>query len=242
MSKSIELLVKLHNPKCVSAETAGRGGKSLLYKEQIVFAFAQAEKEFMFGYHLLMCKYRQDPFSREFVNSYAESWCEECGLTEHATEALSYVVDMVCDLPLPSQLKHLNALRKRYLRSQYAHLSVIDKANKIAEENGLPPNSVEARQLRIRELNEVRKSNVCPRCRGTGEVGRVQKRECPECKGKGKLRANIYHLMKSIDCTEAYFKRYLNALVVDFERHCYEEMSGAEDMIKKRLRSELSEL
>ncbi len=35
MSKSIELLVKLHNPKCVSIETAGRGGVALLYKEQI---------------------------------------------------------------------------------------------------------------------------------------------------------------------------------------------------------------
>ncbi|MBN6069426.1 hypothetical protein HYE54_12020 [Aggregatibacter actinomycetemcomitans] len=239
MSKSIELLVKLHNPKCVSAETAGRGGKSQLYKEQIVFAFAQAEKEFMVGYHLLMCKYRQDPLSREFVNNYVESWLEENGFLEHAMEALSYVVDMVCDLPLPSQIKHMNCLRKRYLRSQYVHLAVIDKANKAAEENRLSPNSAEARQLRIRELNEVRKSNTCPRCRGTGEVGRVQKRECPECKGKGKLRANIYHLMKSTGCTEVYFKRYLNALVVDFERHCYEEMSGAEDVIKKQLRSEL---
>lgn len=242
MSKSIELLVKLHNPKCVSAETAGRGGVSLLYKEQIIFAFARAEEEHMFGYHLLMCKYRQDPFSREFVNSYVDSWCEERGFPEHSQEAMGYVVDMVCDLPLPSQLNHIKALRKRYLRSQYAHLSVINKANKIAEENCLSPNSIEARQLRIRELNEVRKSNTCPRCRGTGEVGRVQKHECPECHGKGKLRANIGHLMKSIDCTEAYFKRYLNALVVDFERHCYEEMSGAEDVIKKHLRSELSEV
>lgn len=39
MSKSIELLVKLHNPKCVSVETAGRGGVALLYKEQIICAF-----------------------------------------------------------------------------------------------------------------------------------------------------------------------------------------------------------
>jgi len=57
----------------------------------------------------------------------------------------------------------------------------------------------------------------------------------PECRGKGQLRANIYHLMKSIDCTEAYFKRYLLALVVDFERHCYEDMSGAERVIKQSL-------
>lgn len=39
-------------------------------------------------------------------------------LPEHSEEALSYVVNMVCELPVPSQLKHLNALRKRYLRSQ----------------------------------------------------------------------------------------------------------------------------
>lgn len=67
------------------------------------------------------------------------------------------------------------------------------------------------------------------------------KRECPECHGKGQLRANIYHLIKSIDCTEAYFKRYLNALVVDFEQHCYEEMSGAERVIKQRLNKEISD-
>ena len=242
MSKSIELLVKLHNPKCVSAETAGRGGKALLYQDQIIFAFSRAEEEFMFGYHLLMCKYRQDPFSRAFVNSYVESWCEERGLPEHSAEAMSYVIDMVCDLPLPSQLKHIRALRKRYLRSQYAYLPTIEKVNRMAEENDLPLNSAEARQLRIREITELRKSNICPRCRGTGKVGRVQKRECPECHGKGQLRADIYHLMKSIDCTEAYFKRYLYALVVDFERHCYEEMSSAEDVIKQQLKSELSEL
>lgn len=241
MSKSIELLVKLHNPKCVSVETVGRGGAALLYQDQIICAFAKAESEYMFGYHLLMCKYRQDPFSREFVNSYIESWCEDRGFPEHSAEAMKCVVDKVCDLPLPSQIKHIKALRKRYLRSQYAYLPTIEKVNKIAEENGLSINGAEARQLRVREINELRKSNTCPRCRGTGVVGRVQKRECPECRGKGQLRANIYHLMKSIDCTEAYFKRYLLALVVDFERHCYEDMSGAESVIKQRLNKEISD-
>lgn len=241
MSKSIELLVKLHNPKCVSIETAGRGGVALLYKEQIICAFAQAENQYMLGYHLLMSKYRQEKSSREFVDSYVDAWCEEFGCPEHSKDALKYIVDMVCDLPLPSQLRHIKALRKRYLRSQYAHLSALDKANKMAEENGLSVNSVEARQLRIRELNDLRKSNTCPRCRGTGEIGRVQKHECPECQGKGQLKANIYHLMKSIDCTEAYFKRYLNALVVKFEQHCYEEMSCAENVIKQYLKKELQQ-
>lgn len=241
MSKSIELLIKLHDPKCVSVETAGRGGVALLYKEQIICAFAQAENKYMLGYHLLMSKYRQEKSSREFVDSYVDAWCEEFGHPEHTSEALKYVVDMVCDLPLPSQLRHIKALRKRYLRSQYAHLSALDRANKMAEENGLSVNSVEARQLRIRELNDLRKSNTCPRCRGTGEVGRVQKHKCPECDGTGKLKATIYHLMKSIDCTEAYFKRYLLSLVVDFERHCYNEMNCAEDVIKQYLKKELQQ-
>ena len=87
----------------------------------------------------------------------------------------------------------------------------------------------------------MRKSNTCPRCRGTGEVGRVQKHKCPECDGTGKLKATIYHLMKSIDCTEAYFKRYLLSLVVDFERHCYNEMYCAEDVIKQYLKKELQQ-
>ena len=129
MSKSIELLVKLHNPKCVSVETAGRGCVALLYKEQIICAFAQAENKYMLGYHLLMSKYRQEKSSREFVDSYVDAWCEEFGHPKHASEALKYVVDMVCDLPLPSQLRHIKALRKRYLRSQYAHLSALDRAN-----------------------------------------------------------------------------------------------------------------
>ena len=63
MSKSIELLIKLHDPKCVSIETAGRGGVALLYKEQIICAFAQAESKYMLGYHLLMSKYRQQTYA-----------------------------------------------------------------------------------------------------------------------------------------------------------------------------------
>ena len=93
MSKSIELLIKLHNPKCVSVETAGRGGVALLYKEQIICAFAQAENKYMLGYHLLMSKYRQEKSSREFVDSYVDAWCEEFGCPEHSKEALKYIVE-----------------------------------------------------------------------------------------------------------------------------------------------------
>ena len=237
MSKVIELLIKMGDPKCVSVEAISRG-ESVLHKEQIIAAFAQAENTYPFGYHMLLVKYRRDEQSRRFASLYVAEWCNEIVGDNHATQALDYVVDMVADIPLPAQQKRLRALKNRYLRSQFAYTKDIEQANKTAQVCGLSSNSKEARQLRIAALNGLRKSTICPRCCGTGEIGRVQKRPCPECDGKGRLTADVGHLIKSLGCTEEYFKTHLNALVTQFEQHCYIEMSNAENLIKNRLKNE----
>lgn len=235
--KAIELLIRMHEPKCVSAETESRG-RAVITKEQILAALVQAEAQYGFGYHLLMVKYLQDVHSKTLVASYARAWAQRYQLSEQAAQALQYVADMVTDVPLPAQLKRLNSLRNRYMRSHFTFTKPLEAANKLAAEQGIAPNSPPARELRISKLNEARKSNLCPRCRGTGEIGRVQKVVCPECHGEGRLKATIAHLVKSLGVSDAVFKRELNAVVVQFEQHCYAEMSNAEQAIKTRLRAE----
>lgn len=238
MSRSIELLVKMFDPRCVSAESIARG-HSTLYKEQILAAFAQAEKAAFVGYHLLLLKYRFDQSSKDYLTKYIDLWLAEKGVKDDfAVKALNYVVDRLADIPLPTQYKRLNALRRRYLRSQYAYTKDIDIAN---QEAGQDKNSKEARELRINVIKEMKKSNICPRCHGTGEIGRDQKRICPACEGKGRLIATNDHLIYSIGCGGEYFMRYLHALVVEFEQFAQIQMSEAENIIKQRLKAEIAD-
>ncbi|OBX02215.1 hypothetical protein [Gallibacterium genomosp. 1] len=235
MSRSIELLVKMFDPRCVSAESIARG-HSTLYKEQILAAFAQAEKAAFVGYHLLLLKYRFDQSSKDYLTKYIDLWLAEKGVKDDfAVKALNYVIDRLADIPLPTQYKRLNALRRRYLRSQYSFTKDIDIAN---QEAGPDKNSKEARELRINVIKEMRKSNICPRCHGTGEIGREQKRVCPSCEGKGRLIATNDHLIYSIGCSGEYFRCYLHALVVEFEQFAQIQMSEAESIIKQRLKAE----
>lgn len=237
MSKTIEVLIKVLKPKCVHLEMFCGSGE--LRRDQIISAIAFAEKESALGYALLLAKYAQDKQARAFLSEYVKQWANEFSLSNVTIDALRFVIDMLTDVPLPSQLKHLRALRNRYMCTKFSHIKTVQKANKIAQKNNISPNSPEARQIRILELNKLIRSNICPRCRGNGEIGRVQKRECPECNGKGRLMADIYSIMKSLDCTEAHFKRYIHAAVVGFEQHCYHEMSKAENAIKVRLKREI---
>lgn len=238
MSRSIELLVKMFDPRCVSTESIARG-RSTLYREQILAAFTQAEKEAFIGYHLLLLKYRFDKFSKDYLTKYIDLWLEAKGIKDKfAVKALNYVIDRLADIPLPTQYKRLNALRRRYLRSQYAYTKEIGKTQEITNNKEIDKNSKEARELRINVIKEMKKSNICPRCHGTGEVGREQKRICPACEGKGRLIATNDHLIYSIGCSGEYFRCYLHALVVEFEQFAQIQMSEAESIIKQRLKAE----
>lgn len=236
----IELLARMHEPRCISAEVVVRGA-AVLSKEQILAAFARAEHQYCFGYQLLMAKFLRDNKARDFIREYVSAWAEQFELSDLAAQALHYVVDMVTDIPLPAQQKRIRSLHNRYMRSQFAFTRAIDQANNLAASQGEPLNSKEARALRVSKINEVRRSTCCPRCRGTGEIGRVQKCACPECEGAGRLRATVAHLVKSLNVSEDVFKRELNAVTVQFEQHCYAEMSNAEQAMKERLRAEMDE-
>lgn len=234
----IELLIRMHEPRCVSAEVSSRG-KATITKDQILAALAKAEDKYGFGYHLLMIKYLQDSHSKKLVSQYIQVWAKRYSLSEQAIQALQYVADMVTDIPLPCQQKRLQSLRNRYMRSQFAFTKPLEEVNQLAKEHGLPLNGKEVRQLRIHKLNEARKTNICPRCRGTGEIGRVQKTFCPECEGEGRLRATLVHLIKSLGVDERTFRRDFNAIVTQFEQHCYTEMHNAEQEIKEKIKAEV---
>ncbi|HDR1796627.1 TPA: hypothetical protein QB579_000312 [Pasteurella multocida] len=228
--RAIELLIKMIHPKCVSIETSIRGFGSL-GRDQIISLLNYAEKESPLGYHLLFAKYAVDSDSRKAISEYINQSFPNA--TENEKTGLNYVVDVISDIPLPTQIKRLKSLRNRHLRSQFSHLKAVERANKIVEESNLEKNSLEARQIRIRKFNDLRKSNMCPRCRGTGEIGRVQKTQCPSCDGKGRLIANISMIRNIVDCDESK--------LVQFEQLCYREMSKAEIAIKERLRKEIEE-
>ncbi|HDR1108748.1 TPA: hypothetical protein ACPDJE_001883 [Pasteurella multocida] len=228
--RAIELLIKMIHPKCVSIETSIRGFGNL-GRDQIISLLNCAEKESPLGYHLLFAKYAGDSDSRKAISEYINQSFPNA--TESEKTGLNYVVDVISDIPLPTQIKRLRSLRNQHLRSKFSHIEATKRANKIAKEINLEKNSIEARQIRIRKFNDLRKSNMCPRCRGIGEIGRVQKTQCPSCDGKGRLIANISMIRNIVDCDESK--------LVQFEQLCYREMSKAEIAIKERLRKEIEE-
>lgn len=236
MSRAVELLVKMAEPKCVSMEAISRGVASL-HREQILAALAYAENNVTFGYHLLVAKYCRDIGSINFVRDYAKQWASRHEEQDTTEKCLNWVVDILLDIPLPFQEKKLRSLRNRYLSSKYAHLKALEKADSIARISNFKPNSPEARDCRIRELNVLRKSTICPRCRGVGEIGRVQKRQCPECEGKGRLNGTTEMIIRSLG--DLPTKETLRLIITQFEQYCYVEMSNAERMIKERLELEL---
>lgn len=228
--RAIELLIKMIHPKCMSIETTSRGFGSL-GRDQIISLLSSAEKESPLGYHLLFSKHASDSDSRKTISEYIKELFPSA--TESEKAGLNYVVDIISDIPLPTQVKHLKSLRSRHLRSQFSHIKTAERAINIAEENNFEKNSLEARQIRIREFNDLRKSNRCPHCRGTGEIGKVQKTQCPSCEGKGRLIASISMIKTLVDCDESK--------LCEFEQLCYREMSKAEIAIKERLRKEIEE-
>lgn len=61
MTNVIEQLIKMHDPRCVSAESLNVGrGRASLTREQILGAFAAAQHQHSVGFDLLMTKYRSD--------------------------------------------------------------------------------------------------------------------------------------------------------------------------------------
>ncbi|HDR1352395.1 TPA: hypothetical protein QB476_002320 [Pasteurella multocida] len=228
--RAIELLIKIMHPKHIDIEKTSRGFCGL-DRDQIISLLNQAEKESVLGYHLLFTKYAGDSDSRKIISEYINQLFSDA--TESEKTGLNYVVDIISDIPLPTQIKRLKSFRNQHLRSKFSHIEAAKRASKIAKENSLEKNSLEARQIRIREFNDLRKSNMCPRCRGTGEIGRVQKTQCPSCEGRGRLIANISMIKKLVDCDESK--------LIEFEQLCYREMSKAETAIKDRLKKEIED-
>ncbi|OBX09591.1 hypothetical protein QV08_01230 [Gallibacterium salpingitidis] len=240
MSREIELLVKMFEPRCVSFEAVAHCNGNL-HKDQIIAAFAKAERQHWLGYQMLSLKYKLDNDAKHKLAQYIDLYLKDKNISDHyAAKALNLVVDMLADIPLPTQHKRLSSLRRRYLRSQFAYTKEIDKANKIAEQAGIDRNSKDGRTLKINAINEMKRTNICPRCHGTGEIGREQKRSCPSCEGKGRLIATVDHLIYAIGCSKEHFDLYLKHIILEFTSKLQYEMSDAESLIKQRLRAEIA--
>ncbi|HBN5894923.1 TPA: TIGR02642 family protein [Serratia marcescens] len=222
MTNAIEQLIKMHDPRCVSAESMNVGrGRASLTREQILGAFAAAQHQHSVGVDLLMTKYRNDYKAEQRLRAAINEWVHQRPHPERATAACQLALSIVLERNLPAQVAHLASLFRRYgprtvrarknIEVLQAEIKALDKrrcqaqiSDAIYVEAGLEitelTTRIERERAALRAWSErhAATTNICPRCSGTGRTVRPHPVECEECNGKGKIPANMEHLRKSM--------------------------------------------
>lgn len=115
MTNAIEQLIKMHDPRCVSAESMNVGrGRASLTREQILGAFAAAQHQHSVGLDLLMTKYRNDYKAEQRLRSAINLWVHQRPHPERAVAACQLAFSIVLERNLPAQVSHLASLFRRY--------------------------------------------------------------------------------------------------------------------------------
>ncbi|KFX07270.1 hypothetical protein KP22_04050 [Pectobacterium betavasculorum] len=224
MTIAIEQLIKMHDPRCMSIESLNVGrGQGILSKEQIVGAFAIAQRKNPVGYDLLMAKYRHDSDAglRIMGAIYAWRFYKKYKHLEHSDTACHLAMNMALERNLPAQVEHIAKLLRRYgarssqtrkntdaLQSEIKQLDKRRCRDKASDAEYFLA-GVEIDQLRVRikaerqalydwSEKEARHSNICPRCSGTGKTLRPAIAVCNECGGNGRITATFEHLRQSL--------------------------------------------
>ncbi|HGM4804191.1 TPA: hypothetical protein ACKP0Y_004316 [Serratia marcescens] len=75
MTNAIEQLIKMHDPRCVSAESMNVGrGRASLTREQMLGALAAVQHRPSVGLDLLMSKYSNDYKAEQRVRAAINEW------------------------------------------------------------------------------------------------------------------------------------------------------------------------
>ncbi|MNG55954.1 hypothetical protein D3C79_140260 [compost metagenome] len=222
MTNALEQLIKMHDPRCVSAESMNVGrGRASLTREQILGAFAAAQHQHSVGLDLLMTKYRNDFKAEQRLRTAINSWVHQRPHPERAVAVCQLALSIVLERNLPAQVAHLASLFRRYgprtaqtrknIEALQLEIKALDKrrcqaqiSDAVYVEAGLEITDLNMRiereraALRAWSERHAATTNICPRCSGTGLTARPHPVECEECGGKGKIPANMEHLRKSM--------------------------------------------
>ncbi|HED2337568.1 TPA: hypothetical protein R4Y05_003256 [Serratia liquefaciens] len=222
MTNAIEQLIKMHDPRCVSAESMNVGrGRASLTREQILGAFATAQHQHSVGFDLLMTKYRNDFKAEQRLRAAINEWVSQRPHPERAVAACQLALSIVLERNLPAQVAHLASLFRRYgprtaqtrknIEALQSEIKALEKrrcqeqiSDAVYVEAGLEITDLNTRieweraALRAWSERHAATTNICPRCSGTGRTVRPHPVECEECGGKGKIPTNMEHLRKSM--------------------------------------------
>ncbi|WP_033645909.1 TIGR02642 family protein [Serratia marcescens] len=222
MTNAIEQLIKMHDPRCVSAESMNIGrGRASLTREQILGAFAAAQHQHSVGLDLLLTKYRNDYKAEQRLRAAINEWVHQRPHPERATAACQLALSIVLERNLPAQMAHFSSLFRRYgpraartrknIEALQSEIKALEKRRNQAQITDIEYHEVgfeitditkrierERAALRAWTEQHAATTNTCPRCSGSGRMVRPHPIECEECGGKGKIPANMEHLRKSM--------------------------------------------
>lgn len=138
MTSAIEQLIKMHDPRCVSAESMNVGrGRASLTREQILGAFAATQHQHPVGFDLLMAKYRNDFKAEQRLRVAINQWVHQRPHPKRAAAACQLALSIVLERSLPAQVAYLASLFRRYgsrtaqtcknIEALQANIKVLDK-------------------------------------------------------------------------------------------------------------------
>lgn len=267
MTKAIEQLIKMHDPRCVSAESMNVGrGRASLTRELIIGALAAVQHRHSVGLDLLMTKYRNDYKAEQRLRAAINEWVHQRPHPERAVAACQLSLSIVLERNLPAQVAHIAALLRRYgprtaqtrknIEALQSEIKVLEKRRSQAQvadieyhEVGLEITDITKRiereraALRAWSEQHAATTNICPRCSGTGRMVRPHPIECEECGGKGKIPANMEHLRKSMRIIGAVVEpgdwvNQYSDLVKQCMSWLYIEESNATSLLADRIANE----
>ncbi len=271
MTIAIEQLIKMHDPRCVSAESMNVGrGRASLTREQILGALAAVQHRHSVGLDLLMTKYRNDYKAEQRLRAVINEWVHQRPHPERATSACQLALSIVLERNLPAQVAHIAALLRRYgprtaqtrknIEALQSEIKALEKRRSQAQIADIEYHEVgfeitditkrierERASLRAWSEQHAATTNICPRCSGTGRMVRPHPIECGECGGKGQIPANMEHLRKSMRIIGAVVESgdWVNQYV-ELVKQCigwlYVEESNATVLLSERIRSEKFEI
>ncbi|QKJ87422.1 hypothetical protein PMPD1_2480 [Paramixta manurensis] len=268
MTKAIEQIIRMHDPRCLSAESSSAGrGKSPISRDQIIGAMAATQREHPVGYDILLTKYRADYLAEQRLRAAVSEWLHERPHPERAIAACNFATSMVLGRNLPAQCDRIAALMRKYspkalmtrktldaIEGQRKHLELqrlslgdsdVRYAASVAECADLTARITAIRgELRAWSSREATKTCLCPRCRGTGSVSKPHPAQCDECGGRGSIPPTMELMRKSMKSTGAEVRSAVWAadyapVVEACQRWLYIEESSAEIFLSERLRNEI---
>lgn len=115
MTNAIEQLIKMHDPRCVSAESINIGrGRASLTREQILGALAAVQHRHSVGLDLLMTKYRNDYKAEQRLRAAINEWVHQRPDPAHATETCQLAFSIVLERNLLALVAYITVLLRRY--------------------------------------------------------------------------------------------------------------------------------